>query len=120
MKNSALILAIALFTAFVTTAFAQESTTIDVSSSPIAKGQLFLGATSNGGLNFSTSYTDFNSENDGKNKSTSFSLNPTAGYFIINNLAVGGQVSFATSKFKSGDYEPDFIPVDLRQVLLLK
>lgn len=105
MKKIISTLAIILITTCATTAFAQEEVD-EIASSPTSKGKIFVAATSNGGLNFSNSYVEFNGEDSDKDKNTAFSLNPTAGVFIIDNLAAGAQISFRSSKFKSGS---DFV-----------
>ncbi|BAV10383.1 Outer membrane protein beta-barrel domain-containing protein [Filimonas lacunae] len=63
----------------------------------INKGQWLAGGT----LGFSSSKA-------GDNKTTNINLNPNAGYFVINNLAVGLEADYGYSKYKTKVAGADF------------
>ncbi len=65
------------------------------------EGRILLGASTNGGLNFSNSSFKLEGQTVSKNKSNLFSLTGSAGYFFVDNLVGGVELSFATSNFKS-------------------
>jgi hypothetical protein len=55
----------------------------------------------NFGLEFSTSKSKYNNQTNTNGKSTSFSFEPKFGYFVINNLVVGGELGLTLSSWKS-------------------
>jgi hypothetical protein len=62
------------------------------------QGKMLVGG--NFGLEFSTSKSKYNNQTSTNGKSTSFSLEPRFGYFVINNLVVGGELGLGLSSFK--------------------
>jgi hypothetical protein len=62
------------------------------------RGTMLVGG--NFGLEFSTSKTKFDGQTETDGKSTSFSFDPQFGYFVIDNLAVGGALGVSLSTFK--------------------
>ena len=69
-------------------------------SSPTGKGMFILGG--NFSFGFSTSTSEFKGDSESiqnsEIKSISLGLGPRVGYFVIDNLAIGGRVGFSTSK----------------------
>lgn len=86
MKKSFLTITILLFTL---SAFAQFT----------SQGTFLLGGSSNLGLNFLSSKSKLGDGDfqDGP-KTTSFNISPQVGYFIIDNLAIGGTLDFSSEK----------------------
>lgn len=99
IKTSALSL-LMMFFAFSTSA--QNSDTADANTAT-DKGSWLIAASSNAGLNFSSTYVEFGDEESEKDKNSTFTLNPAAGYFVANDLVVGAQIAYRTSKFTDGD-----------------
>jgi len=86
------------FIAITTSAFSQTD-----------QGKLIIGGSSNLGLNFRTSETEINGNNNGsEQKTTSFNISPNIGYFIIDNLAVGISLPFNTGSSKFDDGKSTF------------
>ncbi|TVZ52545.1 outer membrane protein [Dokdonia sp. Hel_I_53] len=65
------------------------------------KGRLLLGASTNGGLNFSKTSYEFEGETFSERENRSFVLNGSVGYFIIDNLVGGVQLGYSISKNES-------------------
>ncbi len=68
------------------------------------KGKWVFG--SDAGISFTstTAKAEFDGNQlDGKTTSSTFEINPNAGYFIIDNLAIGLDLSFSTTKNKFDD-----------------
>jgi len=85
------IIFIALFmTAVATTSWAQFS-----------KGTFLIGGTSNFSIGFDTEKSKSGNSTTTDGKTTSFSLEPAAGYFFMDNLAVGAGINLSTSTFKA-------------------
>ncbi|MBX2900797.1 MAG: autotransporter domain-containing protein [Cyclobacteriaceae bacterium] len=65
------------------------------------KGTVLLGGSSNLGFSSisSETKTSFGTYSNGKH--TNFTISPQAGYFLIDNLAIGAQISLGFSKYKS-------------------
>lgn len=82
------------------TSFSQSE---EETSIPTAKGNFVIGGSSSSGFSSITSDTESNSENsqNSEAKNTSFGLRSRVGYFVIDNLAVGGEFSFSSGKRKS-------------------
>lgn len=76
-------------TAVMTASFAQFS-----------QGTFLVGGTTGLGVNFLTAKSKAGGTTSTDGKSTSFSLEPTAGYFVIDNLALGAGIGLSTSSFK--------------------
>jgi hypothetical protein len=57
------------------------------------------------GLEFSTSKSKYNNQTVTTGNSTSFTLEPKFGYFVIDNLAVGGELSISSYTSKYEDYD---------------
>lgn len=76
-------------TAVMTASFAQFS-----------QGTFLVGGSTGLGVNFLTDKTKSGGTTSTDGKSTSFSLEPTAGYFVIDNLAIGTGIGLSTSSFK--------------------
>lgn len=81
------ILAVAAFG----TANAQEATTTD---GGFAKGDLFL-----------TGSFGISSEKTGDDKSNSFTVAPSLGYFVSENIAIGGRILYTSDKSESGNVD---------------
>lgn len=75
------------------------------STAPTTKGNFILGGSSRFGFSIATSQlkSDSGDIQNGETRNTSFGLRPRVGYFIINDLAIGGEVAFSTSKAKNDD-----------------
>ncbi|HNP97052.1 MAG TPA: autotransporter domain-containing protein [Cyclobacteriaceae bacterium] len=84
-----LIISIFLTSLSITFAFAQFN-----------KGNILVGGTTGLSGSFTTSKTKNGSSTTTNGKFSSFSIQPQAGYFVMDNLAVGLGLSFATSSFK--------------------
>jgi outer membrane protein len=97
VKTSFLILLMSFITS---TAIAQDD---DTNASPTDQGSWLITAGSNAGLNFSSSFVDFNGQESEKDKLSSFTISSSAGYFVDNNLVAGAQISYGTSKITDGD-----------------
>ena len=61
-------------------------------------GQVFFGG--NIGLTTSGGSTSLNGTSTDKTSTTSFTFSPMVGYFLSDNLAVGGQINFSSSTVK--------------------
>ncbi len=65
------------------------------------KGNILLGGSTNLNFGFDTEKSKLaNGSISTDGKTTSFSIEPTAGYFIMDNLAVGAGIILGTSTFK--------------------
>ncbi|GGG13348.1 hypothetical protein GCM10011344_12530 [Dokdonia pacifica] len=76
----------------------------DTSIPPTTKGNFIVGGSSS--FNFSSESLKVKSDNIDDidlGTNTFFSIAPSTGYFVIDNLAVGAEVAFSTGKFKSDD-----------------
>ena len=75
---------------------------IGTANAQIPKGKILLGGSTN--LSFTSStYTDkYDGTKTGDSKTATFELNPQVGYFIMDGLAVGLDLSYSSSKTKSG------------------
>lgn len=75
----------------------------ETSTAPTSKGNFIVGGSSS--FNFSSLTPEARSDSgniqDSETRNTTFSLTPSAGYFVIDNLAVGAGVSFTSNKTKS-------------------
>ncbi|MFT5891253.1 MAG: outer membrane protein [Dokdonia sp.] len=80
----------------------------DTSTAPTAKGNFVVGGSSNFNFSSSTPKTrrSKGTDDDGI-RSTRFSFTPNLGYFVIDNLAVGGGVSFTSGRTKSNELDFD-------------
>ena len=70
---------------------AQEATTTD---GGFAKGDLFL-----------TGSFGISSEKTGDDKSNSFTVAPSLGYFVSENIAIGGRILYTSDKSESGNVD---------------
>ncbi len=70
-------------------------------SAQIAKGSLFFG----GGFNINSNKTETAADDL---KSSSFSIEPSGGYFISDNLAIGLDLGFTSSTLTNEDKESEF------------
>ncbi|MEP0266783.1 outer membrane beta-barrel protein [Dokdonia sp.] len=74
---------------------------------PTAKGNFVIGGSSS--FNFSSSTPKTKSDSgdfpDTETRNTSFSFMPNFGYFVIDNLAIGGGISFTSNKTKSDAFD---------------
>ncbi len=68
--------------------------------SQFTKGSYLLGGNTNLGLGFTTNKTKANGSTSTDSKSSSFSIEPQAGYFIMDNLAIGTGIYLGTSTTK--------------------
>src|SRR5688572_19660502 len=50
-----------------------------------------------------SAWLNFDSDPDSEYRSTDFDLNAWAGFFVIDNLAIGPELSFYTSSYKIND-----------------
>ncbi len=87
------------------------SQTEEETSRPTAKGKFIVGGNSSFGFSSVASETEGDSGTVSKSeaRSTSFSLRPSAGYFVIDNLAVGGGILFSSNKTKSDTFDNESI-----------
>ena len=99
--KSILILSLLLYS------FIGFSQTEDETPMPTAKGNFVVGGSSS--FNFSSSKPKFKSDSGGTQDNgvteTRFSLMPNAGYFVIDNLAVGAGILFTSNKTKSDEFD---------------
>ncbi len=65
------------------------------------KGNFLVGGSSNLGIGFNTDKSKSGSSTTTNGKSTSFSLQPSAGYFFMDNLALGAGLGLSTSTYKA-------------------
>lgn len=80
---------------------AQESDAAD--KNPTDQGTIFVGATTNGGLNFSKNSFEFDGNTSNESKTNSFSIGSSVGYFFADNIVAGIQLNFATSTIEFDD-----------------
>lgn len=70
------------------------------------QGTFLLGGSSNLGLNFlSEKFKSGNGDFQDGSKTSSFNISPQAGYFVVNNLAVGVGLDFSTFKETNDTFE---------------
>ncbi len=84
------------------TGFAQSDD--EGTTSPTTKGNFIIGGSSS--FNFSSTSSKVKGDNFDDidiGTNTFFSIAPSAGYFVIDNLAIGTGVAFTTGKFKADD-----------------
>lgn len=97
-------IALLLFTLFTITSFSQTE-----------KGKIYLGTNSSLNANFvNYSYKDDNNDMQDTGKSSSFSISPSIGFFVINNLVLGANVSFGFNKSENNsgsDFKSNSISV---------
>lgn len=100
--KSVLILSLLLYS------FVGFSQTEEETATPTTKGNFVIGGSSN--LNFSSTTPKVRrlggTQDEGKTN-TRFSFMPNAGYFVIDNLAVGVGVSLTSSKITSDDLDSE-------------
>lgn len=79
------------------------------------QGNFLVGGSSNLGIGFDTEKSKSNGSTSTDGKTTSFSLMPSAGYFFMDNLAVGAGVGLSTSTFKldGSDYKSNSSAITL-------
>ena len=85
-----IIFIVLLLAAAATTSWAQFS-----------KGTFLVGGTSNLSIGFDTNKSKSGSTTSTDSKTTSFSLEPAAGYFFMDNLAVGAGLNLSTYTIKA-------------------
>jgi outer membrane protein len=71
-----------------------------VSWGQFTQGNILLGGTTGLSANFMTEKSKSGGTTSTDGKQTSFSLQPAAGYFVMDNLAVGAALDLSTSSFK--------------------
>ena len=64
------------------------------------KGTILLGGSTSAAVNFITEKSKVGGSTSTDGKVTSFSLEPTVGYFAIDDLAIGAGLNLSTSTFK--------------------
>ena len=84
----------AFFTAMIITAF------YTAGFSQFSQGTFLVGGTTNLNIGFDTEKTKSGGSTSTDGKTTSFSLEPSAGYFFMDNLAVGAGLGLSTSTYK--------------------
>lgn len=71
------------------------------------QGRFLIGSSTNGGLNFTKSSSEFQGDVTNESKSSRFNLSGSAGYFFIDNLVGGIELSYGTSTFESENFETE-------------
>lgn len=86
-----------------TLTFGQEESV----TSPTSKGKIILGGSSS--FNFASQKSTFKSDDfeTDQGTNTSFSLAPSTGFFVVDNLAIGAALSFSSSKFKNDEFDSE-------------
>ncbi len=78
------------------TLIAQEESSSN--ENPVRKGRLFLGTSTNAGINFSKSSIEFDGMEFDRSTGNNFNINGSLGYTFLDNFVVGIQVGVSTSK----------------------
>lgn len=68
------------------------------------KGSWVIGGSTTIGFNSTSSKVKYNGQSVDGPKSTSFNIKPSAGYFVANNVAVGLDFGFTSTKNESTEY----------------
>ncbi len=77
------------------------ATLVTTSFAQFNQGSIIIGGSSNLASSFTTSKSKTGSTTSTYGKSSSFSIEPQAAYFVIDNLAVGTGLQISTSSFKA-------------------
>jgi len=72
------------------------------------QGNFLVGGSSSLGIGFDTEKSKSNGSTSTDGKTTSFSLQPAAGYFFMDNLAVGAGLGLSTSTYKPDGSDSKF------------
>lgn len=72
------------------------------------QGNFLVGGSSSLGIGFDTEKSKSNGSTSTDGKTTSFSLMPSAGYFFMDNLAVGAGIGLSTSTYKPDGSDSKF------------
>ncbi|WP_103068318.1 outer membrane beta-barrel protein [Aquimarina sediminis] len=76
------------------TAIAQDENTTE----GFAKGDIFVSGS-----------VGFNSQKHADDKLSSFEITPSVGYFISENITIGGRIGFESTKVEGDSFETDFL-----------
>jgi outer membrane protein len=77
------------------------TTVVTMGKAQFSSGTFLIGGTTSLSMNFDTEKSKSGSTTSTDGKTTSFSLEPSAGYFFMDNLAVGAGITLSTSTFKA-------------------